>query len=237
MVTRLLNLAGLYLGEAADMMPAHESNPEGHWEHLPIVNLNERLLALFDADWHHPPILPPGWLDLPRVQTLATEARQLVDRYFSHASEWGWKDPRTTSVIPFWQQVVPGLRFVVCVRNPLDVAASLRARDNMSSEHALALWHHYTQLALHVQPDQRLLAPYELFFTDFTGASQRLLHWTDLAPCHDAILTALRCFVRPDLKHHGHTLHDVEQDSDVPDGVKHLYATLHLAAETSNPAV
>jgi hypothetical protein len=41
---------------------------------------------------------------------------------------WGWKDPRNTFTVEFWQQVFPGLRVIHIYRNPVDVAASLRER-------------------------------------------------------------------------------------------------------------
>ncbi len=41
---------------------------------------------------------------------------------------WGWKDPRNTFTIDLWAKLFPGMRVIHIYRNPIDVAASLRAR-------------------------------------------------------------------------------------------------------------
>ena len=44
MVVRALNLAGLYLGEEADLYTERTSdNPEGYWEHVAFVALNDEI--------------------------------------------------------------------------------------------------------------------------------------------------------------------------------------------------
>jgi len=42
---------------------------------------------------------------------------------------WGWKDPRTTFTLPVWRRIFPDARVIHIVRHGLDVASSLRARD------------------------------------------------------------------------------------------------------------
>ena len=63
----------------------------------------------------------------------------------SGSALWGWKDPRTTILLPFWQMLIPNLRFVIGVRNPLEVARSLRKRDGMSIGAGAYLWYRYTR--------------------------------------------------------------------------------------------
>ena len=44
MLTRLLHACGLYLGPKDALMPPQADNPDGFWEHLGFVALNDELL-------------------------------------------------------------------------------------------------------------------------------------------------------------------------------------------------
>src|SRR4029453_6557845 len=59
---------------------------------------------------------------------------------FDGVDLWGWKDPRTCLLVPFWQTVVPGMHYVICIRNPVDVAQSLERRNELTLVQGLALW-------------------------------------------------------------------------------------------------
>jgi hypothetical protein len=42
---------------------------------------------------------------------------------------WGWKDPRNAFTLPIWQDICPELRVIHIMRHPIDVAASLKRRE------------------------------------------------------------------------------------------------------------
>jgi hypothetical protein len=58
---------------------------------------------------------------------------------------FGFKDPRTCRLLPFWQAIVSAMatdvRCVVVARNPVAVARSLHRRNKFNLEYALELWH------------------------------------------------------------------------------------------------
>lgn len=231
MLARLLNLCGVYLGDERDMVPAQESNLAGHWEHKKIVALNDQLLTALGATWQEPPLPPAAWERLPEITPLREQAVELVRASFAAPGKlgWGWKDPRTSLMVPFWRAVLPATRYVICVRNPLDVAASLAARDHMSLRKALALWHWYTDAALRAtQPKERIVVFYERFFPDARQALAPVLAFLRLPavmPGSD-LEAALRRFADPDLTHHNHSLQDVLAAHDVPDYTRDLYGGL-----------
>ena len=56
-LTRCMNLGGLYLGKPEDLIydPDNPSNPKGHWEHKEFVEINETILEYLDGSWDNPP--------------------------------------------------------------------------------------------------------------------------------------------------------------------------------------
>ena len=50
MVMRLLHGCGLYLGPKDALMPPQADNPDGFWEHLGFVALNDELLEALGGD-------------------------------------------------------------------------------------------------------------------------------------------------------------------------------------------
>jgi hypothetical protein len=191
LTTHVLSLAGVYLGPDAELLgrephqlvgegkaivaKARKSNPGGHWEHYRLMRLNERILRVLGGNWREPPPLPPGWESFEALAPLGEEARALLLESFGGHSLWGWKDPRNSLTLPFWQRLLPEVRYVVCLRNPIDVAASLQRRDGLPVEQGLALSRIYADAALSATAGQpRLLVRYESFFDDREGTAARL---------------------------------------------------------------
>ena len=99
-------------------VPAARSNNEsGYFELKELVYLNNDILAYYGGSWDDVPELPPGWEKSDELAYIRDGARVLLERHFADSPLWGWKDPRTCITLPFWQRLVPGLRYVICVRN------------------------------------------------------------------------------------------------------------------------
>jgi hypothetical protein len=229
MVTRVLNIAGAYLGEQEELLLVNESNATGHWEYLTVMEIDNALLRLFGGSWTDPPLLPPHWLEESGVQELATQARDFIAAKFAPHSLWALKDPRATLLLPFWRRVAPCPRFVLCIRNPLDVAASLAERDGMEIEHAIALWHLYTLIALRdTQPSERQILFYEEALSDPESHIESLLEFVDAADLWNRpdVRAEIARFMDQGLKHHAHTLQELQQHPRVFTVTKSLYAAL-----------
>jgi hypothetical protein len=178
---RLLNLLGLDLGPSDSLMGPSPSNPTGHFEHLGFLEINEALLRRFGGSWDNPPALPPGWQQDSVVQGLALQAADLAEAMSVNGRSWGWKEPRTTVLLPFWRTIIPRLRYVICIRNPLEVANSLVQRDGMTVAAACGLWRRYMQAALEQTTGQpRTLIFYRDFFRDPLRELNRLAEFCGL---------------------------------------------------------
>ena len=165
MLTRLLHACGLYLGPKEELMPAQVDNPDGFWEHLGFVALNDELLSELGGAWDLPPKRDENFAHA-RLDPLRMKARLLVEK-FDSAGLWGWKDPRNSLTLPFWQNLLPGMRTLIMVRNPLEVAHSMKERNGTSYSFGLRLWEIYNQHVIDTAREQdRLVTHYDLFFED-----------------------------------------------------------------------
>jgi GT2 family glycosyltransferase/glycosyltransferase involved in cell wall biosynthesis len=179
MVTRLLHRCGLALGSESDLMPPQADNPEGFWEHLGFVALNEELLNELGGAWDLPPKADENFTHA-RLNPLRMKARLLIEA-FDSARVWGWKDPRNSLTLPFWQDLLPGLKTLIVVRNPLEVAYSMRERNGTSYSLGLRLWEIYNRRLIETANDQqRLVTHYDLFFGDAETELRRIAEFIGL---------------------------------------------------------
>lgn len=185
MVANLLRRHGLSLGPEGSLMGASESNPLGHFEHTGFLEINETLLKHVGGTWDNPPRLQPGWENDPGLGKLTAAAQSLI-KEFAACTIWGWKEPRTTILLPFWQKCIPNLRYVICLRNPLDVALSLAKRDGQSTAAAVHLWRYYTSQAIQdTEGSPRILTFYQDFFRQPSREIDRLSEFCGLQKVGD----------------------------------------------------
>jgi hypothetical protein len=223
MVARLLNLCGLDLGPDDQLLPpAPDNNPEGFWEHKAFVAVNDELLQRHHGTWHSPPDLDAGWEADPDLADLAERAAALACGF---RDPWGWKDPRTSLTLPFWQRAWPDLGAVICVRNPVAVAQSLLERDGFTYLTGLRLWLAYNRALLDAAPPgRRVVTHYETYFRDPEAELRRVLGLLGL-PTDDEQVRAACATVKPDLRHSRITVAELER-LGVPAPMIDCYARL-----------
>lgn len=230
MIAQLLHHCGLYLGPENQLLGATSANTDGHFEHKGFLKINRALLEYFQASWEFPPQWKAGWQTDAAIESMRADARALIAE-LSPRSPWGWKEPRTTVLLPFWKSIVPGLRFVICIRSPLDVAKSLAKRNGIPVERGMFLWHRYTRAALEdSEGSPRMVVHYEDFFIDPHATIARLARFCGLQ--RPANVTLAESGVRPDLRHQNSELAEILSLESVPAEHKFLYLGLRgLARE------
>jgi len=141
-IARGLGALGVYLGN--DFLDAQPENPTGYWEDKGIVTLNERLLGALGLTWDDTSPVDRRAFERRRVRAIRRDAIRYLNRMFTPAPLWGFKDPRTIRVLPFWQRALRDCEvedsYVIAIRNPRSVAASLFARQAMDADAAYRLW-------------------------------------------------------------------------------------------------
>ncbi len=216
MVARLLNLCGLDLGSEQDLPAPGRANPEGYWENQRVVRLNEAVLEQWHGAWDMPPAQAPE-------ADSAGEQRRLAAELIGTLSQqpwWGWKDPRTSLTLPFWQALLPNLQVVICLRHPLEVAASLHQRGSSSLAFALRLWEsYYTRLLETAPPERRVVTHFESYFADPAAETRRVLAALH-ASVPDEVIERAATGALPHLRHHR------VSDESLPARITDLYARL-----------
>lgn len=226
MITRGLHQSGLHLigGDADALLAAADDNPEGFWENKAIVTCNDDLLEAAGGAWDNPPELLPLAVDDPRLAAVVEPATAALAG-LSENERWGFKDPRTCLTAAFWLDLQPDLRFVICVRNPLEVALSLKRRNQNSYSLGLSLWERYYESILELVPeDRRIVTHYDTYFLDPAEELARVCEFAGLDPAP--------LEVRTDLRHHdvGVSL----DEANLGAGLRALYT--RLCEESGAPA-
>ncbi|MDO8444889.1 MAG: sulfotransferase [Deltaproteobacteria bacterium] len=221
MVARLLSQCGLYLGEQEDLMQPSSDNPEGFWENIHFVALNDEIFAKFSGGWDLPPSLQKGWEKSPELASAREKAARLIDGFKGH-EYWGWKDPRSSLTIPFWKTFSPEMKTVICLRNPLDVAKSLHKRGYSSNTFGFNLWLDYNRHLIDATTSgNRLITHYDAYFYNPYGELKRILDFLNMSVPENNIEKACKS-ISTHLRHNRFTKSDLIA-AKVPQEVLEMY--------------
>ena len=212
LTTRILSLLGVELGSQSSLETKDMHNPKGYFEQRRIHAINERFLAhigySYDhigADWDGLPDLPAEWQAAPELLDLRSEALDYVNSEFGGHELWGWKDPRTVFTLPFWQWVLPSMRYVICIRNPVDTARSIKRFVRCSFERGLHLWAMYLYSAMRYTDERpRLFIDVGAWASDWRPEFERLADFIGRPELGDnaQVLAAVEAAIDPGLWHH-----------------------------------
>lgn len=231
LTARIVESLGVYLGEEDELLEARPSNPLGFWEHDRIRQLNTRLLELRGG--RSAPDLAPGWEFSADLQPLIDEAHTIISTAFGKRRTWGWKDPWNSLTLPFWQRVVPNLRYIICLRNPIDSALSSAQRGAVSREDAFPYWLNLMTSALvNTSGKARILIQFERYFSDPEAVISDLTKFLDIpSSSGNSATEGQRLAIAAMWNHRTPDTH-VQGDPEVPDAIKILYRELHSLAVT-----
>jgi GT2 family glycosyltransferase len=224
MITRLLHLCGLYLGNESKIIKPAPDNPEGFWENTDFVKINDLILSKFEAGWDLLPTMSSGWETSEIDSSVRSQAADLINQ-FENKLFWGWKDPRNSITLPFWMPLIPDLKVVICLRNPLDVAKSLTRRGHNSIQFGFNLWCAYNQKLIDVIPfEKRLITHYDSYFDDPQSELKRLLEFAGVSADRKMIQSACSTVLASN-RHSRSTLDDLISVG-APKDVVRMYLSL-----------
>lgn len=238
MVARVLNILGVYLGPKDKLIMETDYNEKGCWESKSLLDISESILNRFGGSTHELPRFPDNWTSDAEVSELRKRAEDIIARDFSEAGVWGWKDTRLCLTLPFWQEFLPEMEYIICIRNPADVAKSLLSREWVSSlTSGLSDWLAYTASAIrNTAGKKRTFVFYENFMSDdWMQEAARLEQF--LGPSFSGNLEKnrgeLEKFISRDLRHHATSIKELLENREVQFDVKSYYLHLLLFASDS----
>jgi len=211
---KILNLIGVSIGPADKLHKPQPDNPKGFWEQSEIVSINDKILSLFNGSWQNPPRFTDNWAKSYAIDQLKVVAYDVIEKYFQSEKIWGFKDPRTSLTLPFWQEIIPEMKYIICIRNPLDVSLSLKNRNNFSIEKGLTLWIHYNISAILNTSNQKIIfISYENIISEPETQIDRLLKFIDIFDIFefkkDKKYEEILKFIDSSLFHHSSSLSDL----------------------------
>ncbi len=239
-MARMLSLAGGAL--PGNIIQPGPDNPTGFWEPADMVGLNDRVLASVGSRWddvfgHRAG--PAAW---ERRAEFMGEARAFVADGYGDAPAAVLKDPRTSLLIRFWDEALRAESrrpvYVIMVRHPLEVAASIVARGDASEATAVMAW---TACMLSVERDtrglDRLFVDYDDVLTDWRRVLQRVRAASgETTPGPTAEVAAeIDAFLSPDQRHHRAGEADLAARGDLWSGALTTLSWMRAAATGVEP--
>ena len=231
-VTRVLNYLGCALPNHLSGM-AHD-NERGFWESPAVRDLNERILESAGTAWDDWVEFDPSWYESPRANEFRGNARTVLEDEFGDSPAFVLKDPRMCRLLPLWIDAVRCFGaeplIVSPVRNPLDVAASLEARDGIDPSIGLLMW---LRSVLDAEVASRGLERHFLRYERLLGAPREVvkqlgdsLGMEGREPPAEAC-TLIDGFLSPDLRHHRAEDSSVLANPDVSRWLRSSFDIVH----------
>jgi hypothetical protein len=172
----LCQSGGLDIGEA--LLGPGAGNPLGHFEDKDFQEFHQQALVANGFS-------PDGFITQSKVpvpSALCEVGRALVAKRMMAGKAWGWKDPRTTLFLDFWQRELPDAGFLFLLRSPWEVVDSLYRRGvhpflTTNPWSALAIWDNYNTA-----------------IRDFVARHPQrslIVHATDVVECPNAMIEVI----------------------------------------------
>ncbi len=241
-ITRGLQVLSLDLGNNL-IGPRAEDNERGFWEDREINALNHSLLRKAGSEWYRLDTLDTSIFCNSAFDIKRDFASQLLKRKIRKGRTFAFKDPCTCLLLPFWQEVFVKLRltpsYVIVVRNPLEVAESLRKRNGFPWMKSLLLWAKHSVAAIQgTQGVERVFVSYDAVLRDPEGELIRIAASLRLPPPGDnpgALKQYTEEFLSVSLRHHAVPEGRLADVQEVPPFVSKLYSLQIALAKDEIP--
>lgn len=200
LAAELLHALGYYLGKGEE---APDASPVVSGKAVDTILINNQLLSTVEASWDWPRFIADELWQKGAASYHAAQvqmARQLMGKLDNY-SPWAVADPRLCLTVPFWKALVPEGKYVVCLRNPFEVAKSLAHRHGLTENFGIQLWlAYYDSLLQASTPEQRCVLNYQVVLEDGENQVRRLSAWLGITPSEDRWKSALAA-IKPAYRH------------------------------------
>jgi O-antigen biosynthesis protein len=235
-IARGLQMLGVYLGN--DFLGPQPDNPTGYWEDRNICEINERLLGMFGLKWEDFVLIDDARWHEREVDKLRSQAVDYLRTEFVNHPLWGFKDPRTIRLLPFWHSVLECIEvevsYLLMIRNPRSVATSLFERQGMDAVTSHLLWLAYVVPYLNMIADRPfVVTDYDMVMADPRRQLDRIARGLEI-PLNERSEAGIEQFagdfLDPSLRHSFFDPSDFETVPDLGPLTREAYLWLHQLA-------
>lgn len=209
-VAKFVELLGAQLGQ--HLMPPTVDNPKGYFENQRVVDLNSEILDRLGFCWDSTLELPQNWWGQPEIQALKENARHLLQQEFGNVPVSAIKDPRLCRLLPFWLKLCAeegyAVKVIIVLRPPMEIAGSLKARDDFPEEKSLLLWaEHFLEAEYYTRSLPRVFVTYDEMFQSSEAVSKKIASALSITwpQTYKAIAPQMIEFLDISLRHHQQT--------------------------------
>lgn len=242
--TSLLSKAMAVFGfEHGDrLLPPQPDNPKGFYEDADIVGLNEEMLACIGQKWDT--MKSVRQTDVGRLESegFISRARSLLAGKLEAHPRFAMKDPRLAKLLGAWRRALDNLPstrviYVVAVRHPVAIAASLIDRDARTARSGFrkheVFWNwviNALTIAEHCPPRDSICVEYEGMVADPEDQLRRMSRELRLEVIEQRLESFAGEFVDPLMQHFRATENAAHR---LPRLVREIYAHQQSAARGS----
>lgn len=235
-LTRVLNIAGAKLPNC--LMGAGVGNELGHWEPARLASYHDGLLFELNTHWSDWRKIDWGALPLSRRQQIKSDIVRHLEDDYGEEELIVLKEPRICRFTPFFLEALAeakyDVRVILPVRNPLEIADSLKKRgDSGPAEtmhfHSSLLWlRHVLDAEVATRDIPRAIISYDSLLSNWRETlallSRRLsVNWPN-SP--DEIGTRVQDFLASERRHHRYSTEDLYLHENACDWVTQTYETM-----------
>nr|MDJ0868824.1 sulfotransferase [Myxococcota bacterium] len=176
-LTRVLSLCGATL--PSHLMPGTDRNPAGYFESQVIFELHEQLLREAGRSWDDLGLFHEDWFLSDAASMWVDRLTETVHDEFGESPLFVLKDPRLCHLVPLWKRVLENVgaepSCVLIVRNPLEVAESLKLAQGTELGKGMLLWLQHLLLAERDTRDlPRSLVSYDDLLRDWRAVVDKI---------------------------------------------------------------
>lgn len=215
------------------LIGASANNPQGYWESRPVQQLNDRILASAGSRWDDWRGIDAGWHASVKAGEFLAEATATLRAEFGTSRLFVLKDPRISRLAPLWWQALQAVgaapHVVVALRNPLEVAASLAARDGIPPEIAHLVWlRHMLDAEAASRGLPRVFVSYDTVLRNWGRVATRIGEGLGVTwpRSPGQIGSGGESVVRDNLRHHRHARDEVTDNPALPAWLRRTHAIL-----------
>jgi hypothetical protein len=214
------------------LLAPRPDNPRGFFEAAALAQAHDALLESAGSCWD-------DWrrLDSRLGPKIADQHRQQIKAVlieeFEDAPLIFIKDPRICRFVPFTLTVLAELNIspvaILPIRNPLEVARSLKRRNRFSLSKSLLLWlRHVLDAEYNSRRLPRYFLPYQGFLNNWRPYMERAAETTNLnwRARFDSSAERVENFLTADLYHEKASLEDLENPANTASLVRQTYEIL-----------